>query len=307
METGNTALVAREPAAVEIRKRLFARWLAGKSPRTVEAYRSDIQDFARYLGVANVDAAVETFFSHGNREANGTALDYVAEMKRRGLSSATVNRRLAALRSLAKLARMTVDGCTVALDVENEKREPRRDASGPGEELVREVLGDLRRSRRKKDIRDRSALFLMATVGLRRGEVLSLTVEDVEADAVTVLRKGHREKVRLEVPPEAGKAIARWLKVRGDAPGPVFPLTASALWKMVKARGLKRPHGLRHVAVTAAVEIADHAGLSRATVADFSGHRSVETVEHYNDRRDARARQGWYARAIEKRLAGAIA
>jgi integrase/recombinase XerD len=67
---------------------------------------------------------------------------------------------------------------------------------------------------RPRAIRDHAMLLLCARLGLRPGEVLSLTVKDLDWDAGCVLiRAGKTSRERaLPVPEDAGAALARYLR-----------------------------------------------------------------------------------------------
>ena len=84
---------------------LIERFLAGRSPNTRQAYADDLADFAAWLGLAPPAAVAQLLDADGGA-ANGLALDYLNHLRELGRSRATVNRRLAALRSLVKLARL---------------------------------------------------------------------------------------------------------------------------------------------------------------------------------------------------------
>src|SRR5262245_52123296 len=94
---------------------LLAAFLSGRSPQTLRAYRQDLDDFAAFLGVPAADAA-HRLLAGGPGHANGLGLAYRAQLLGRGLAPATVNRRLAALRSLVRLAR-TLGTTNWSLDV----------------------------------------------------------------------------------------------------------------------------------------------------------------------------------------------
>ena len=72
------------------------------------AYRADLEDFRASVGVANIGEAAGQLLSVSHGEANAAALAYKAHLVDRGLQAATINRRLAALRSLVKLAKAGV-------------------------------------------------------------------------------------------------------------------------------------------------------------------------------------------------------
>ena len=85
--------------------RLIDAFLSGRNPLTLEAYRTDLQDFQGFIGALTLDEAARLLLGRGHGEANGLALAYKSALVDRGLSANSINRRLAALRSLVKLAR----------------------------------------------------------------------------------------------------------------------------------------------------------------------------------------------------------
>src|SRR5438067_6134352 len=79
-------------------------FLSGKSPRTIAAYRQDLEDFRQFVSAATIDDAAKVLLGFGPGAANLTALNYRNHLHERGMAAATINRRLAALRSLVTLA-----------------------------------------------------------------------------------------------------------------------------------------------------------------------------------------------------------
>jgi integrase/recombinase XerD len=111
--------------------------------------------------------------------------------------------------------------------------------------------------------RDYAIIVLLARLGLRAGEVASLTLDDLDwyAGLVTVHGKG-RCQDRMPLPPDAGEAIAAWLRDgrpnaldrhvftrlaaprRGLTPGAMKYIVASAAGR--SGTGRLSPHQLRH-------------------------------------------------------------
>src|SRR6516165_2122936 len=83
------------PVELPAAARLAHAFLAGRSKSTARAYQGDLEDFARWLEVDDQAAAVGRLLGSGHGAANLLALDYRAQLQGRGLSPATVNRRLA--------------------------------------------------------------------------------------------------------------------------------------------------------------------------------------------------------------------
>src|SRR5262245_39991224 len=301
------ALVRTGPAAqaldaVTAAQRLVAAFLAGRSPQTLRAYRKDLEDFAGFLGVATVEAIPGALLGAGQGAANEVVLRYRAHLQGRGLAPATVNRRLAAIRSLVKLARV-LGLVPWALDVDGVRSETYRDTRGPGRQGFRRLLAALEGRQDAKGLRDRALLRLLFDLGLRRAEAVRLDVADLDLSAgtVDVLGKGRTQKARLTLPCPTREALAVWLAARGSQPGPLFiscdragkgsgRLTGAAVYTIVRRLGVQaglgsvRPHGLRHAAITEALDLTN--GDVRA-VQRFSRHRDLRTLQRYDDcRRD---------------------
>ena len=281
-------------------RELVDAFLSRRSIPTRRAYENALRDFAAFLGLSENDtiAAVGRLLTAGQGEAHVIALKYRTHLLGRKLSPATINQRLSALRSAVKLARLT-GLVTWALEVEGEKVQTLRDTRGPGRagyQLLLSSLGD-----RQKDARDRAILRLLYDLALRRGEVAGLDLEDVDLErpAVAVLGKGRTGKVLITLPDETRDALAAWLKVRGAAPGALFPsmdrggkaggrMTGRGIYEVIRQlgarQGLKvRPHGLRHAAITEALNLTN--GDTRKDQR-FSRHLDPRTLLHYDDNRE---------------------
>jgi integrase/recombinase XerC len=139
-------------------------------------------------------------------------------------------------------------------------------------------------------------------VGLRRGEIASLYLEDVDMETgkISVLGKGRTGKEPLTLPEETKEALRAWMRVRGETPGPLFPnfdragkgsgkpLTGAGIYALVrylgKQVGIKtRPHGIRHTAITEALELS---GGNYRAAQKFSRHADPRTLLRYDDNRE---------------------
>jgi integrase len=100
--------------------------------------------------------------------------------------------------------------------------------------------------------RDYAILLLLARLGLRGGEVLGMTLEDIDWDTgtITIPVTKNRRGARLPLPGDAGKAIAEYL--RRDRPrcdcrrvflrvkAPHAGLSSSPVISMIVAKALRR-------------------------------------------------------------------
>ena len=277
---------------------LVSAFLSGRNWRTIEAYRRDLEDFRAFLGASSIDDASKILLSRGPGDANALALAYKTHLIERGLQAATINRRLAALRSLVKLAR-TLGLTLYTLSVENMKSQSYRDTRGPGRSGYLAMLDQTRKSKEPKAVRDVAILHLLYDLGLRRGEVVSLDLADLDlmAGTLSILGKGRTQKEALTLPNETKKVLSEWIEIRGAGSGPLFHnfdpagkmagLTGDGLYKIIRKlgelAGIKaRPHGLRHSAITSALDIT---GGNIRAVAKFSRHRNIQVLTLYDDNR----------------------
>ena len=279
---------------------LVEAFLSGVSELTRRAYGQDLEDFRAFVGATDLDAAAGALLSRKPGEANAVGLAYRNALRGRGLAPATVNRRLAALRSLVKLGR-TMGLVSWSLEVPNEKAQAYRDTRGPGRSGFQILMEQINGRQDPKAHRDRAILRLLYDLGLRRAEVCRLDLDDVDLEAgkVNVLGKGRRQKELLTLPAPTVEALGTWLAARGDAAGPLFGnfdragkggrLTPRAINYLVTGLGRKvglkvTPHGLRHTAITEAVKSAQANGIGLEEVRDFSRHADVKTLMIYRDR-----------------------
>lgn len=266
---------------------LVDAWLEGRSLRTIAAYRSDLSHFAGTFKLGSTDEAASYLVGLHPGEANGLVLEYRNKQVDAGLAANTVNRRLSSLRSLVKLAR-SLGHITWALDVDNVKGDGVKDTRGPSTEEVSAMLKVLRGT--KNEARDRAVVRLLFAMALRRGEVDALMYPDdvdLKDARLAVLGKGKRKKAWLRLPRAAAADVAAWVRVRGKEPGKLFQLSYRALYDVVSRAGLlagvkARPHGLRHTAITDALDKTD-GDVRRAQ--KFSRHADVKTLMIYDDNR----------------------
>jgi integrase/recombinase XerC len=255
----------------------------------------DLAAFQGYIGAAEPLDAVKHLLGLGAGGAFTLVTGYKADLRERGLSPATVNRRLATLRSLVKFFR-AAGVVTWSLEVENLKSEPYRDTRGPGRDAVNAILAYLKRREGPKAIRDTALIYLLGPPqALRRGEVARLDLADVDlaGRTVTIIGKGRLEPEAYTLAEPTAEALRRWLAVRGDDEGALFinydrarkggRLTGGGIYKVVVALGRKvgvntRPHGLRHTAITEAGKLRGALG-----AAALGRHKDLNVTQRYLD------------------------
>src|SRR3954471_10937640 len=204
--------IAKPPSVPEC-MRLVNLFLAGRNPRTLAAYQADLEDFRRYMRAPTLANAAHWLLEDPPIVANEFARIYQSKMIERGLQAATVNRRLATLRSLVKFAN-TLGLVSWTLSVENLPVLPYRDTDGPDREGFRAMLAAAGAQPGPKGLRDVALLRLLHDLGLRRGEAVRLDVEDVDlpGNRILILGRGRSQKKEPVTLPEPTRAaLAAWL------------------------------------------------------------------------------------------------
>lgn len=268
-------------------KELQKDWLSQKKPETVRAYRQDLESLADWA-----PDAVESIVTADTGTANRTVARYKAYMIDSGLAPATINRRLAAVRSLVKLAKL-FGLCQHDISITNVRSQAYRDTRGPGRDAV------VRMVEAATNPRDRALLVLLYNNALRRGEAVAMNIGDVDFDrqTITITGKGHREPVKLTVSEQTLNALTGWIRCHPNpmVEQPLFVsldnrsrgkrLTGRSAARIVRSAATKAgtsatPHGLRHTAITDALEAT---GGDVPAVMKYSRHANPATLFIYYD------------------------
>lgn len=295
-----------QPSFFHIQERdILAELLADKrSLNTKRAYAKDLKDF--FISVSNHEPSpnlVAEFLRLERFTAIALVLQYKAALIEKGLSEATVNRRLAAIKSLVRYAQK-VGKCQWSLEeVEGEKVRSYRDTSGVSPEEYGLILAGCDQGT-PDGARDYAILRLLWDNVLRRGEVAKCSVQDfdVASRTLSILGKGRgtqAEAVSLSEP--TTEAIVRWLSHRPHATpdSPLFctldaatlghHMSGNAIYELVKRRaeavGIRKrlsPHRCRHSGITAYLDASngDVRGAQK-----LARHSNPATTMRYDDNR----------------------
>jgi len=260
----------------------------GAALHTMECYVGDVRRFLDYAAAARKGALTTL--------KRKDILDFLIAEKKRGLSSSSLARRLAALRAFFQC--LNDEGLLAhnpAEDVESPKTWRLLPEVLTVEE-VKELLG-------RPDVltllglRDRAILELMYASGLRLAETVACRVTDLDAKAGMVRVTGKRSKERL-VP--VGSTALEWIeRYKTDARPTLLGkrrseflfvsrrgarLTPAGLWKRlhgyVAALGWRKrvtPHTLRHSFATHLMTN----GADIRVVQVLLGHANISTTQIY--------------------------
>jgi integrase/recombinase XerD len=260
----------------------------GLSPRTVDAYRRDVERLARFMEVRGV-----------NRPADVTAGDlreFVYHLKDLGLQPSSIRRNVSATRTY--FGHLLAEGHIVA-DPTDRVELPRTWRRLPGVLSREEVTGIMEAPDPADRLfwRDKALLEFAYASGVRVGELIGLKVRDVDLQEglALVFGKGSRERL-VPIGRAALQALVVYLRetrpalARNRAEGVVFlnargtPLTRMGVWKIlrkhVRRAGVTRrvtPHTLRHSFATHLLE----GGADLASVQEMLGHADIATTQIY--------------------------
>jgi integrase/recombinase XerD len=263
----------------------------GLSRNTLEAYRSDLLQFGRFLTRRNSDAL---------RATGVDVSDFLADLAtgngHPAASPATIHRKAACLRSFYRHLRREgmLEGDPTA-SITSPRRGRRLPKVLNRAEVAR--LLEQPRGTEPTGLRDRALLELMYACGLRASEAVGLELRDIDLEAGVLRARGKGSKERIV--PIGGMAVEathRYLRrgrkrlvgtrnvttvfvnFRGE------PLTRQGLYKIVRrhavAAGLAErmsPHTLRHTFATHLLA----GGCDLRAVQEMLGHSDVATTQIY--------------------------
>lgn len=142
-----------------------------------------------------------------------------------------------------------------------------------------------------KDVRDRAMMLCFLTTWVRVTELLNIQLDDLHARSI-IVRSGKGGQPRVVfINEEAEQAIALYLKLRGDEPGPLFlnkyghkftdgRAIRKSICKYAQEAGIRKrmsPHTLRHTGATGF--LTDGGNLEVAQ--KILGHTSIRTTMIY--------------------------
>jgi integrase/recombinase XerD len=278
----------------------------GLSRNTLEAYRTDLLQYGRFLEERGV-SAVEA----GPRDVSDFLAGLAAGSNDPGkpASPATVHRKAACLRSFYRhLRREGVRESDPAASLSPPRRGrklPQVLTRGEVERLLSQPKGT-----EPAALRDRALLELMYACGLRASEAIGLEVGDVDLEERVLRARGKGSKERIvPIGGTAATAVRIYLErgrpavVKGASQPALFvnfrggSLTRQGLYKIVRRHaetaGLgdrMSPHTLRHTFATHLLA----GGCDLRSVQEMLGHADVATTQLYTHLSSQRLKEVYF-------------
>lgn len=269
----------------------FARFMRderGLSPATITFRSEQLTSF--FMAIRHPDVSLSTITIND-------VDTYLAYRGTHGWSRASLHTLADALRSFFRYAEAQGWARGIAAAIEAPRMYAQEGLPlGPTWEEVQKLIASFS-GNRAADIRDRAIVLLLATYGLRRGEVTRLRLEDVDwvGERLHVTRPKQRCTQQYPLEPEVGEAILRYLKEARPRckarelfltlNAPIRPLNPICISPIVRARlnalGIQAPrrgaHCLRHACARHLLA----AGFSLKEIGDQLGHRSAAATRVY--------------------------
>lgn len=240
-----------------------------------------------YDSLLYVARVVRPFLNRPLDRISDAAADIVRDGQGMGRAPATVNRHLALLRRLGKLAHLWgwTDkqlGSRVVLMREDNQRHTY---------LTPEQVSQIAAQADSEAVRD--AIWLAATTGLRRSELLALRPQDYRDGALWLATSKSGRPRRVPVPVDA-REICERLPLPLDAPA-----LRRGFERARKRAGMEhvRLHDLRHTFASWAIA----AGVDLRLLKDLMGHSTMQMTSRYAHLEDRQMTQA-VAKMARKRV-----
>ena len=262
-------------------------WLANRrlSEHTRAAYRRDVAGWLAWCGERGVEPLRASFL-----DVNA----YARGLEAQALAASTVARKLSGLSSwydfLVKVRAVPANPVGGA-----DRPYVNRDHSATVG-LSAEEVDALIAAAERAGPRSRAVITVLADLGLRVGELVGLDLADLGWErghrTVRFVGKGGRQRRRV-LTAGAAAALDEYVRVRGDAPGPLFVTSTGsridrhAVFRLVRRlatdAGIAEaeklsPHSLRHAFAT----VARSEGVALEDVQDAMGHADPRTTRRYD-------------------------
>lgn len=276
---------------------IAARFMGNLTSGTRDSYQRSLCKFGEWMGGLTPSEAAK-FLISDFQAVTIAVMKYIDYMIAEGFAPNTIKGRLAGLRKLVNFAhRLNLVSYTLN-GITGPPIQVMIDTRGPGVPAVKLMVSTCRLMRNRLMVR------LLSQMALRRAEILSIRVEELEFGQnpiLTIKEKKKADRTILSMPTPIVADMKKLLEFEEITSGPLLlsaksrgwaPLSPTAVNQIVRqvavqagitGRVLKRchPHGLRHTGITAAAEML-HGDVFR--IRQFSRHKDIKTVQVYVDR-----------------------
>ena len=185
----------------------------GLTTGTILAYRLNIEKFMLFFNKKKITEIDKLDLR-----------DYVAHMREdKGFTSNTLRYNLAAISSFYEW--LIFEGLANSNPVLEVRKRYLKNYKNDGEKHTHQLISIEQASKMVKgciDVRDRAILMVLFKTGIRRNEMLSLDIADIDFEAQSILLKPAKKRTNRRVffDDECSRVLQRWIMIRKERADP---------------------------------------------------------------------------------------
>ena len=278
----------------------YALYLGRLAPNSQRSIASQLNSIADIMDWSS-DKREQMYHQIDFQQATYIKTQLIAQ----GWSARSINRAIIAIRSIVKIAVLSglvPEMQSVQLRAISKLNHGKHDGNPLNVEQVKKLLELLQKDSSTLGVRNNAIFSVLLGTGLRRSELVALTLQDYIADSALVVRKGKGNKSRtVHLPTWTHSALIKWLELRGARDGNIFlriakggniqqktELSTSSVYSLIRktlaligVNGVS-PHDLRRTFITRLLE----QNVDLNTVRQMAGHEDISTTIMYDKRND---------------------
>ena len=257
------------------------------SPLTLQAYQTDLTEFRKFLEESYSNVILEEVQYVMIRA-------WIIALVDNGISNRTINRKIASLKSFYKFLQIIGQNTSTPLLKHRALKTETKLQLPFSEKEINAVLNDIEFGNDFCGIRDKLIIDLFYVTGIRRAELIGLTVTNVGIDSIKVLGKRNKERIipiisiikqRLEdykqlrkTVENVGKTENFFVTDKGQKLNNSFVYRLiNSYFGLVSEKTKRSPHMLRHTFATHML----NNGADLNSIKELLGHSSLASTQVY--------------------------
>lgn len=257
------------------------------SPLTLQAYQTDLTEFRKFLQESYSDVILEEVQYVMIRA-------WIIALVDSRISNRTINRKIASLKSFYKFLQIIGQNSSTPLLKHRALKTETKLQLPFSEKEINAVLNDIEFGNGFCGIRDKLIIDLFYVTGIRRAELIGLTLANVGIDSIKVLGKRNKERIipiisiikqRLEDYKQLRKTVENVEKTenffvtdKGQKLNNSFVYRLiNSYFGLVSEKTKRSPHMLRHTFATHML----NNGADLNSIKELLGHSSLASTQVY--------------------------
>ena len=260
------------------------------SIHTLKAYKTDLNNFQKFLVDSNFNVKIE------NVDYRIIRL-WIVKLVNEKISNRTINRKVSSLKTFYKFLIKTNTIKSSPLIAHSPLKQPKKIQVPFSKEEINNLLDNVYFKDNYSGILKKTIIIFFYFTGVRRIELISLKLSDVDLDSSILKIYGKRNKERIiPILPKLKKAIVNYLNSKsqnvdnlklnllfltkdGKQLSEKFVYrTVNEYFKIVSPKVKKAPHVLRHSFATHLI----NEGADINSVKELLGHSSLSSTQIYS-------------------------